>query len=163
MNFYRGVRTRGLTPIYNLASGNGVFKSLAQIVFGDASKFELMRHMIVHRMQSFPKKYNRKIHDFPTYCTQMSMYGKPASPLELQVAADIFLSVVELYANDDFQVPYHTIRPERLYSESKSYIRLWMHGSHCVALIDKKSKPQIQNVQAEEETRIQIMNSVLFA
>jgi hypothetical protein len=55
--FINGMRNRGLTPINNLGGGNCVFMSLAQIVFGDASKFKFMRYMIVHRLRRFPKQY----------------------------------------------------------------------------------------------------------
>jgi len=48
---------RGIIPIDNAGGGDCTFMSLAELVFGDATKFELMRYMIVHRLQTFPKKY----------------------------------------------------------------------------------------------------------
>ena len=53
--FKNGMHTRGLIPLHN--DGNCVFISLAQIVLGDATKFEFMRYMIMQRLNSFPKKY----------------------------------------------------------------------------------------------------------
>jgi len=57
MRFIEGMQNQGLTPIENLGGGNCVFMSLAEIVFGDASRFDIMRYMIVHRLRRFPKQY----------------------------------------------------------------------------------------------------------
>jgi hypothetical protein len=45
-------------------------------------------------------------------------YGNAASPLELQVAADIFLAVVECYSSDDLVAPLYVIWPHRLSPKS---------------------------------------------
>ena len=55
--FKNGILNEGLTPINNDGGGNCVFISLALIVYGDAAKFKFMRYMIVHRLRSFPNKY----------------------------------------------------------------------------------------------------------
>jgi len=55
--FIAGMQNRGLTPIKNLGGGNCVFMSLAHVVFGDASQFDFMRYMIVHRLRRFPSQY----------------------------------------------------------------------------------------------------------
>ena len=90
---------RGLTPVDNLGGGNCVFISLAQIVFGDATRFKFMRYMIVHRLRSFPEKYEANINkEFEGYCNSMAVSGKAASSLELQAIADICFSVVECYS-----------------------------------------------------------------
>jgi len=130
------MQNRGLTPISNLGGGNCVFMSLAQVVFGDASKFEFMRNMIVHRLRRFPKQYQGEITNFPLYCQNMSINGKPASTLELQSVSDITFSIVECYSTSDFLVPTHTILPLRFspLSESKNRIRLWIKKGHCVVL-----------------------------
>ena len=75
--------SRELIPIDNDGDGNCVFISLAQIVFGDPTKFEFMRYMIVHRLRSFPDKYRGKQHKFSDYCDNMSKNGEAASHLEL--------------------------------------------------------------------------------
>ena len=54
MKFIDDLLKLGLTPANNEGGGNCVFISLAQIVFGDATKFKFMRYMIVHRLRSFP-------------------------------------------------------------------------------------------------------------
>ena len=54
MKFLSGTLSRGLNPADNDGGGNCVFMSLAQIVFGDDTKFKFMRYMIVHRLRSFP-------------------------------------------------------------------------------------------------------------
>ena len=55
--FKNDILNEGLTPINNDGGGNCVFISLALIVYGDAAKFKFMRYMIVHRLRSFPNKY----------------------------------------------------------------------------------------------------------
>ena len=143
------MRNRGLTPINNLGGGNCVFFSLAKVVFGDAAKFELMRYMIVHRLRRFPKQYQGKISNFEVYCNSMAMNGKAASPIELQVVADICLSVVECYSTNDFFAPSHTIFPHRIssLSECTSRIRLWIKGAHCMVLVtDRPQQPLIKNI-----------------
>jgi len=108
------MQSRGLTPINNLGGGNCVFMSLAHVVFGDASKFELMRYFIVHRLRRFPKQYQGHIHNFEVYCTNMTTDGKPASQLELQAAADICFSVIECYSTTNYLKPVLTIWPLRV-------------------------------------------------
>ena len=54
MKFIDRMLNKGLTPASNEGGGNCVFMSLAQIVFGDVTRFEFMRYMIVHRLRSFP-------------------------------------------------------------------------------------------------------------
>jgi len=81
--FITGMQNRGLTPVENLGGGNCVFMSLAEIVFGDASQFDFMRYMIVHRLRSFPKKYQGNLINFSDYCNSMAISGKAASPREL--------------------------------------------------------------------------------
>ena len=132
------MQSRGLTPVYNAGDGNCVFISLAQIVFGDPTKFAFMRYMIIHRLKSFPKKY----HKFPNYYNSMAINNRPASELELQVIADICHSVVECYSTNDYLKPTNTIRPLR-FCESTSYIRLWIKDDHCVALVDHQCPPLI--------------------
>ena len=105
---------RGLTPINNPGGGNCVFMSLALQVFGDAATFKFMRYMIAHRLKSFPAKYRGKIKNFSSYCNTMALNNQPASALELQVAADLFLIVIECYSIEDYFLPYKSIRPERL-------------------------------------------------
>jgi len=43
MRFINGMQNKGLTPVENLGGGNCVYMSLAERVFGDASKFDFMR------------------------------------------------------------------------------------------------------------------------
>jgi hypothetical protein len=81
--FITGMQNQGLTPVENLGGGNCVFMSLAEIVFGDASHFDFMRYMIVHRLRSFPKKYQGNLINFSDYCNSMAISGKAASPREL--------------------------------------------------------------------------------
>jgi len=57
MRFIEGMQNQGLTPVENSGGGNCVFMALAEIVFGDASQFDFMRHMIVHRLRRFHKQY----------------------------------------------------------------------------------------------------------
>jgi len=57
MRFIEGMKKQGLYPVENLGSGNCVFMSLAHVVFGDASQFDFMRYMIVHRLRRFPSQY----------------------------------------------------------------------------------------------------------
>ena len=143
------MQSRGLTPINNLGGGNCVFMSLAQVVFGDATKFKYMRYMIVHRLRRFPKQYQGSINNFEVYCNSMAVNGKPASPLELQAVADIFLSIVECYSTNDFFVPTHTMLPFRLSSPSPCTprIRLWIKDTHCTVLLNIESQqPLIQNI-----------------
>jgi hypothetical protein len=75
--------SRGLTPVFNRGDGNCVFISLAQIVLGDSAKYEFMRYIIVHRLNSFPKKYEHKTTNFSNYCDSMIINRKPAFSLEL--------------------------------------------------------------------------------
>ena len=77
--FIHGMHSRGLTPINNSGGGNCVLMSLAQVVFGDASRFDFMRYMIVHRLRRFPKQYQGDINNFEGYCNSMAVYGKAAS------------------------------------------------------------------------------------
>jgi len=77
--FTSGMHSRGLTPIPNPGTGNCVFTSLASLIFGDATKHQLMRYMIVHRLRSFPNKYHRN----SAYINSMAVSGNPASPKEL--------------------------------------------------------------------------------
>ena len=78
----------------------------------------------------------------------MAHYSKAASPLELQVAADIFLAVIECYSSDDLLVPKYIIWPLRLSpnTDSPSRIRLCIKSSHCIALLDNHSQPLVQNM-----------------
>ena len=107
--FLNGLHTQNLTPVQNSGGGNCVFKSLAEVVFGDAWKYEFMRYMIVHRMRSFPEKYKCRA----DYLNNMMVDGKDASSLELQAIADITFSVVECYSTENFKTPTHTILPLR--------------------------------------------------
>jgi hypothetical protein len=112
--FISGMRNRGFVPVDNVGGGNCVFISLAELVFGDASRFEFMRYMIVHRLRSFPAKYFKNTTNFQDYCNNTLIPGKPASQTELQAAADICFSTVECYSTNDFLIPTHTIYPLRL-------------------------------------------------
>ena len=148
LKFLNGIQNRGLTPSYNVGGGNCVFISLAQIVFGDASKFKFMRYMIIHRLQSFPEKYQGEMNNFSDYCDRMAVNGKVASPLLFQAIADICFSVVECYSINDFLVPFDIIYPLRFSTidDCKGRIRLWIQGSHCMALVDHQSQPLIKNI-----------------
>jgi hypothetical protein len=105
--------SREITPVDNIGDGNCVFISLAQIVLGDATQFEFIRHMIVTWLRNFPSKYKNKIHNLPDYCNTLAVNKKPASTLELQVIADICFSVVECYSSQDFNKPVHVVYPLR--------------------------------------------------
>ena len=140
---------RGFTPVDNLGGGNCVFISLAELVFGDANRFELMRYMIVHRLRSFPEKYFKNTTEFPNYCNNMLIPGKPASQKEIQAASDIFFAVIECYSTQDPTAPANTIWPLRLSTVSPEHIntlRIWTQGTHCVALVDNKSHPLVINI-----------------
>ena len=104
--------------------------------------------MIVHRLRSFPNKYQCQISNFSEYCDSMSKNGEAASHLELQAVADICFSVVECYYIGDFLVPVHIIRPLRVPKMPKctSCIRLWIQPSHCMALLGRQSLPLIKNI-----------------
>ena len=130
------LKNRGLIPVDNAGDGNCVFMSLAYIVLGDASKFEIIRYMIVYWLRNFPEKY-QDIQD--KYCDSMIVSGTAATMLELQVIADICFSVVECYSTENFLVPTHIIQPLRFAKTSNctGRIRLWMQPGHCVALVDK--------------------------
>jgi hypothetical protein len=105
--FLDGMRNRGLTPVENVGDGNCVFIALAELVFGDASKFEFMRYMIVHRLQTSPQKYFHPTTPSPlsTYCHNMLIATKPCTHTELQSAADSFFSTIELYSTKDHNTP----------------------------------------------------------
>ena len=138
--------SQGLTPIDNVGDGNCIFTSLAKIVLGDAAKYEFIRYMIVHRLKSFPEKYEGNKSCFSAYCDSMIMNGRPATMLELQAIADICFSVVECYDIHDFLVPRNTIWPLRFSNTSSKYtgcIRLWVQDGHCVALVNEQSQPLI--------------------
>ena len=81
--FLKCMRNRGFLPVDNVGGGNCVFISLAELVFGDASRFEFMRYMIVHRLRSFPEKYSLNTTNFQNYCNNMLILGKAASHKEL--------------------------------------------------------------------------------
>ena len=133
----------------NLGGGNCVFISLAELVFGDANRFELVRYMIVHRLRSFPEKYFKNTTEFPDYCNNMLIPGKPASMKELQAAADIFFSVIEDYSIKDSRKPANIIWPLRcgtVSAEHTNTLRIWTQGTHCLALVDNESQPLIQNI-----------------
>ena len=104
--------------------------------------------MIVHRLRSFPKKYQGQLSNFSDYCDNMSKNGEAASQLELQAVADICFSEVECYLTKDFLVPVHIIRPLRAPKMPKctSFIRLWIQPSHCMALLGSQSIPLIKNI-----------------
>ena len=140
--FVNGIRNRGFTPVDNLGGWNCVFISLAELVFGDAKRFELMRYMIVHRLRSFPEKYFRKTSEFPDYCNNMATFRRPATQKELQAAADIFFAVIECYSIDDYKTPANIIYPLRLSTLSTEHantLRIWTQGTHCAALVDNES------------------------
>jgi len=137
--FLNGMRNRGFIPVDNIGGGNCVFMSLAELVFGDPNRFEFMRYMIVHRLQRFPQKYFHKTINFSDYCNNMLTYCKPASPKELQAAADIFFAIIECYSIEDSTEPAYIIYPLRLSkvsAEQVNILRIWTHGPHCVALVD---------------------------
>ena len=73
---------------------NAVFKYLSTTIFGDASRHELMRYMIMHRIKNFPQKYHK--------CK------KSVSTIELQAVADIFHTEVEMLPS------HHRIVPQRM-------------------------------------------------
>jgi len=126
--FLNGIQNRGLTPVDNIGGGNCVFISLAELVFGDANRFELIRYMIVHRLRHFPSKYFTNPSESPQYCTNMLIPGKPASPKELQAAADIFFATIECYSIKSPTKPATTIHPLRLSSvsaEQVNTLRVW--------------------------------------
>ena len=97
--------------------------------------------MIVHRLRSFPEKYQNNSKDFSDYCDKMAVDGKAASIRELQVASDIFCSVIECYSIENFLVPQNTIWPLRIskISASTNILRLWVQGAHCMALVSTRS------------------------
>jgi hypothetical protein len=128
MRFLNDMQNRGFIPVDNLGGGNCVFISLAELVFGDANRFELMRYMIVHRLRSFPEKYFFNTAESPDYCNNMLISGKAASRKELQAAADIFFAVIECYSIEDSSAPANIIWPLRLSTISAkqtNYLRLW--------------------------------------
>ena len=145
--FLSGMQNRGLVPVENVGGGNCVFISLAELVFGDASRFEFMRYMIVHRLRCFPRKYFKKTTNFQDYCNNMLILGKAASQKELQAAADIFFSVIECYFIEDPITPANIIYPLRLCTVTEEYtntLRLWIQGTHSVALVDSNvSQPLV--------------------
>ena len=147
--------SRGFTPVDNEGGGNCVFMSLAELVFGDADRFEFIRYMIVHRLRSFPEKYFTDMTNFEDYCNNMAAYSKPASMKELQVAADIFFAVIECYSINDPIEPANIIWPLRLSSkliDQPNYLRLWTQGTHCIALRNTNSpQPLIQNIFEEKD------------
>jgi hypothetical protein len=133
------MRNRGFIPVDNIGGGNCVFMSLAELVFGDPNRFEFMRYMIVHRLKRFPRKYFHKTINFSDYCNNMLTYCKPASPKELQAAADIFFAIIECYSIEDSTEPAYIIYPLRLSkvsAEQVNILRIWTQGPHCVALVD---------------------------
>ena len=107
------MESRGLIPVNNDGDGNCVFISLAQIVFGDPSKFQFMRYIIVQRLRNFPKKYQDNKRKFPNYSNSMIIDRRAATMLELQAIADICFSVVECYSTENFLMPYDVILPLR--------------------------------------------------
>ena len=147
--FLNGIFTRNLIPVDNSGGGNCVFIALAVLVFGDGKRFELMRYMIVHRLQSFPEKYFHRKTNFEDYCNNMLIPGKVASQKELQAAADIFFAVIECYSIEDPFEPANIIWPLRLasvFTENPNYLRLWTQGTHCIALVENDSPSLIQNI-----------------
>ena len=161
IEFLNGIVDRGLIPVDNLGGGNCVFISLAELVFGDANRFELIRYMIVHRLRSFPKKYFQDTTGFENYCNNMLIPGKPASSKELQAAADIFFSVIECYSIEDPVEPANIIYPLRLSTvsaETVNTLRIWTHGTHCMALVDKKTQPLIMVLVNDESQQPLIKN-----
>ena len=75
-----------------------VFKHLSATVFGDASRHELMRYMIMQRIKNFPQKYHK-----------YDVNGKkPVSTTELQAVADIFHAEVEMLPS------HYRIVPQRM-------------------------------------------------
>jgi hypothetical protein len=119
-------------------------------VFGDGNKFETMRYMIVHRLRSFPEKYFVDTINFETYCNNMLIHKKPASPKELQAAADIFFAVIECYFIEDPITPaniFYPLRCDKIHSKHANCLRLWTQGIHCMALVDSESpQPLIKNI-----------------
>ena len=161
IEFLNGMQIRGLTPVDNSGGGNCVFMSLAKLVFGDATRFDFMRYMIVHRLRSFPEKYFYNTSDSPTYCNNMLIPGKPATPKELQAAADIFFSVIECYFIEDSTTPANITYPLRLATvsaENTNILRLWTYRDQCMPLVELGSRPLIQNIFEEEHTQLQVSN-----
>jgi len=113
-----------------------------------------MRYMIVHRLRRFPEKYFKNIKDSQEYCNNMATYRKDATEKELQAAADIFFAVIECYSiNDPFE-PTNVIWPLRcpkIPVKDTNTLKLWTHGTHCMALVDDKSQPLIQNIFDEPD------------
>ena len=93
----------------------------------------------------------------------MAVNGTEGTQLELQVIADICLSVVECYSTSNFFVPVNVIYPLRFETvpESKNVIRLWVQGGHCVALVDPWAKPLMQNIYDDSELLQAISDSAL--
>ena len=115
-------------------------------MFGDATKFELMRYMIVHRLRSFPEKYFRNTSESYDYCNNMATYRKDASHKELQAAADIFFAVIECYSIEDSSEPANYIWPLRCGTISTKHmncLRIWSQGAHCIALFENESQPLV--------------------
>jgi len=143
IEFLNVMRIRGLIPVDNSGGGNCVFISLAELVFGNASRFEFMRYMIVHRLRRYPEKYFRNISESHDYCNNMATYRRPASQKELQAAADIFFAVIECYSIDDPFEPSNIIWPLRcstVSAKDANTLRLCTYGAaHCEALIDNQS------------------------
>jgi hypothetical protein len=69
------------------------------------------------------------------------------------VIADICFSVVECYSTSNFFTPVKVIYPLRFETvpEYKRCIRLWVLGDHCVALVDPKARPLMENIFDDSE------------
>jgi hypothetical protein len=93
----------------------------------------------------------------------MAVNGTEGTQLELQVIADICFSVVECYSTSNFFAPVKVIYPLRFGTvpESKSVIRLWVMGGHCVALANPQAKPLMQNIFDDSELLQAISDSAL--
>jgi len=126
--FVNGIRNRGFTPVKNAGDKNSVFMSLAELVFGDANRFEFVRYMIVHRLRRFPEKYFHNTSESPDYCNNMATFTRPPTHKELQVAADIFFAVIECYSLEDYKEPTNIIYPLRapkVSTEHVNTLRIW--------------------------------------
>jgi len=83
----------------------------------------------------------------------MAIDGTPGTELELQAIADICFSVVECYSTSNLFAPLKIVYPLRFATdpESAGCIRLWVLPGHCVALVNSKAEPMMQNIYDDSE------------
>ena len=76
----------------------------------------------------------------------MVKVGTPGTYLELQAAADIWLTDIEVYSVADVKKPFKTIQPRQLKGIKMNRICLWLKDdNHCLALCDDSRPPIMDN------------------